>query len=39
MTESYIQYANGYQKESMTELDINRAFKDIQELDDVHDAF
>ena len=39
MTESHIQYANIYQKESITELDIKRAIKDIQELDDEHDAF
>ena len=39
MTGSYIQYAGGYQKDSINESDIKKAIKDIQEMDDEHGAF
>lgn len=39
MTEDYIQYAGGYQKDNIDELDIVKAIKDIQLMDDEHGAF
>lgn len=39
MTESYIQYATGYQKDNIDESDIDKAIKDIQEMDVEHGAF
>lgn len=39
MTENYIQYAEGYQKDSIDEKDIIKAIKDIQLMDDEHGAF
>lgn len=37
--ESYIQYASGYQKESVTKNDIEKALNDIKIMDDEHGAF
>jgi hypothetical protein len=37
--ESYIQYAAGYNKDNVTEKDINKAIGDIQKMDDEHGAF
>lgn len=39
MTENYIQYADGYQKDNIDEKDIVKAISDIQLLDDEHGAF
>jgi len=39
MTENYIQYAGGYQKENIDEMDIVKAISDIQLMDDEHGAF
>lgn len=39
MTENYIQYAGGYQKDNIDEKDITKAIKDIQLMDDEHGAF
>lgn len=39
MTENYIQYAGGYQKDNIDELDIVKAINDIQSMDDEHGAF
>jgi hypothetical protein len=39
MTENYIQYAIGYQKDNINETDIDKAIKDIQLMDDEHGAF
>lgn len=39
MTESYIQYASGYQKNNIDEEDIVKAISDIQLMDDEHGAF
>lgn len=39
MTENYIQYAGGYQKDNISKADIEKAFKDIQLMDDEHGAF
>jgi len=35
----YIQYAGGYQKENISKVDIEKAIKDIQLMDDEHGAF
>lgn len=39
MTENYIQYASGYQKDNIHEKDIVQAISDIQLVDDEHGAF
>ena len=39
MTENYIQYASGYQKDNIDETDITKAISDIQLMDDEHGAF
>lgn len=39
MTESYIQYASGYQKYNISEADITKALADVREMDDEHAAF
>jgi hypothetical protein len=39
MTENYIQYAGGYQKDNINESDIAKAITDIQLMDDEHGAF
>jgi rRNA maturation endonuclease Nob1 len=39
MTENYIQYAGGYQKNNINETDIEKAITDIQQMDDEHGAF
>ena len=39
MTENYIQYASGYQKDNIDEPDIEKAIMDIQIMDDEHSAF
>lgn len=39
MTENYIQYAGGYQKDSIDETDIEKAISDIQLMDNEHGAF
>ena len=39
MTENYIQYASGYQKDNIDEKDIVKAISDIQLMDDEHGAF
>lgn len=39
MTENYIQYAGGYQKDNITDADIKKAIKDVQSMDDEHGAF
>ena len=39
MTENYIQYASGYQKDNIDETDIAKAIADIQLMDDEHGAF
>ncbi|MBP1167236.1 hypothetical protein JOE44_004120 [Chryseobacterium sp. PvR013] len=39
MTENYIQYAGGYQKDNIDERDIVQAISDIQLVDDEHGAF
>jgi hypothetical protein len=38
MTENYIQYASGYQKDNIDEADITKAISDIQLMDDEHGA-
>jgi hypothetical protein len=39
MTENYIQYAGGYQKDNIDGTDIVKAIVDIQLMDDEHGAF
>lgn len=39
MTENYIQYAGGYQKDNIDAADIAKAIKDIQLMDEEHGAF
>jgi hypothetical protein len=39
MTENYIQYATGYQKDNIDETDIAKAIADIQIMDYEHGAF
>lgn len=39
MTENYIQYASGYQKDNIDESDIEKAIADVQLIDDEHGAF
>ncbi|WP_160139926.1 hypothetical protein [Chryseobacterium sp. c4a] len=39
MTENYIQYVSGYQKDNIDERDILKAISDIQLMDDEHGAF
>ncbi|MCT4646857.1 MAG: hypothetical protein N4A74_17845 [Carboxylicivirga sp.] len=39
LSDSYIQYAAGYDKESVTIEDIDKAIKDVQEMDEEHGAF
>lgn len=39
MTENYIQFASGYQKDNIEEEDILKAISDIQLMDDEHGAF
>jgi len=39
MTENYIQYASGYQKDNIEESDIAKAIDDIKLMDDEHGAF
>jgi len=39
MAENYIQYASGYQKDNIIELDIEKAIIDVQLMDDEHGAF
>lgn len=39
MTENYIQYASGYQKDNINKEDITKAISDIQLMDDEHGAF
>jgi len=39
MTENYIQYAGGYQKDNIDEADIEKAIADIQLMDDEHGTF
>jgi rRNA maturation endonuclease Nob1 len=39
MTENYIQYVAGYQKDNINKKDISRAIKDIKQMDDEHGAF
>ncbi|MDQ0781346.1 hypothetical protein [Chryseobacterium sp. W4I1] len=39
MTENYIQYAGGYQKDNIEKKDIVKAIADIQLMDDEHGAF
>ncbi|AZA83742.1 hypothetical protein C1637_14125 [Chryseobacterium lactis] len=39
MTENYIQYADGYQKDNIDEKDIVKAISDIQLMDEEHGAF
>lgn len=39
MTENYIQYAGGYQKDNIDEKDIVQAISYIQLVDDEHGAF
>ncbi len=39
MSENYIQYADGYQKDNIGEADIEKAIQDIQQMDDEHGAF
>ena len=39
MTENYIQYASGYQKDNIDETDIAKAIADIKLMDDEHGAF
>ncbi len=37
--ESYIQYAAGYNKDNITEEDLDKALKDLIDMDDEHGAF
>lgn len=39
MTENYIQYAGGYQKDNIDEKDVVQAISDIQFMDEEHGAF
>ncbi|MGE8512992.1 MAG: hypothetical protein ACN6N7_09860 [Chryseobacterium culicis] len=39
MTENYIQYADGYQKDNIDESAIIKAISDIQLMDEEHGAF
>ena len=39
LSDSYIQYAAGYNKENVTLKDIDLAIKDVQEMDEEHGAF
>ncbi len=39
MTENYIQYAAGYQKDNIDLSDIKKAIKDVQTMDEEHGAF
>jgi len=39
LSDSYIQYAAGYNKDVVTIEDIDKAIKDVQEMDDEHGAF
>lgn len=39
MTENYIQYASGYQKDNIDEKDVVQAISDIQLMDEEHGAF
>jgi hypothetical protein len=39
MTENYIQFAGGYQKDNIEEEDIVKAISDIQLMDDEHGGF
>lgn len=39
MSENYIQYADGYQKDNIDEKDIVKAISDIQLMDDEHGTF
>lgn len=39
LSDSYIQYAAGYDKENVTIEDIDKAINDVQEMDDEHGAF
>jgi len=39
MTENYIQYDSGYQKEDIDISDVKRAISDIQKMDEEHGAF
>jgi len=39
LSDSYIQYAAGYDKENVTIKDIDKAIKDVQEMDEEHGAF
>ncbi|WP_313091464.1 hypothetical protein [Chryseobacterium flavum] len=39
MSENYIQYASGYQKDNIDEKDIVKAISDIQLMDDEHGTF
>lgn len=39
MTENYIQYSSGYQKDNIDEADIAKAIADIQLMDDEHGVF
>tara|TARA_R110002049_G_C9035365_1_gene552336 strand:- start:60 stop:842 length:783 start_codon:yes stop_codon:yes gene_type:complete len=39
LSDSYIQYAAGYNKEDVTIKDIDKAIKDVQKMDNEHGAF
>jgi rRNA maturation endonuclease Nob1 len=39
MTENYIQYSSGYQKDNIDKADIDKAITDIQLSDEEHEAF
>ncbi len=39
MSESYIQYAGGYQKDDIDIQDITKALSDLPKMDDEHGAF
>ena len=39
LSDSYIQYAAGYDKENVTIEDIDKAIKDVKEMDEEHEAF
>jgi hypothetical protein len=39
LSDSYIQYLAGYNKENVTNENIDKAIKDVQEMDDEHGAF
>ena len=38
-SESYIQYASGYNKDNVTQEDLDKALIDILDMDDEHGAF